>query len=52
MTAVENLKGDINRGAQLFTTIGCNACHTAVQRGAIRITLGTDHNPFNQSFAP
>ncbi len=28
MTAVENLKGDINRGAQLFTTIGCNACHT------------------------
>lgn len=30
----------------------CNACHAATQRGAIRITLGTDHNPFNQSFAP
>jgi hypothetical protein len=32
--------------------LSCNTCHTAVQRGAIRITLGTDHNPFNQSFAP
>lgn len=30
----------------------CNTCHAAVQRGAIRITLGIDHNPFNQSFAP
>jgi hypothetical protein len=30
----------------------CNTCHVAVQRGAIRITLGTNHNPFNQSFAP
>ena len=30
----------------------CNTCHAATQRGAIRITLGTDHNPFNQSFAP
>lgn len=30
----------------------CNNCHAAAQRGAIRITLGTDHNPFNQSFAP
>ncbi len=30
----------------------CNTCHTASRRGAIRITLGTEHNPFNQSFAP
>jgi hypothetical protein len=30
----------------------CNACHIAAQRGAIRITLGTDKNPFNQSFEP
>jgi hypothetical protein len=30
----------------------CNTCHAAAQRGAIRITLGTDNNPFNQSFAP
>lgn len=30
----------------------CNTCHAAVQRGAIHITLGTDKNPFNQSFAP
>lgn len=30
----------------------CNTCHAAVQRGAIQITLGTDKNPFNQSFAP
>lgn len=30
----------------------CNACHVAAQRGAIRITLGTDKNPFNQSFEP
>jgi hypothetical protein len=30
----------------------CNTCHAAVQRGAIRITLGTDNNPFNQSFEP
>ncbi len=30
----------------------CNACHVAAQRGAIRITLGTDKNPFNQTFEP
>jgi hypothetical protein len=30
----------------------CNTCHVASQRGAIRITLGTDKNPFNQTFEP
>lgn len=30
----------------------CNACHTATQRSFIRITSGSDKNPFNQSFAP
>ncbi len=30
----------------------CNACHLATQHGFIRITLGTEVNPFNQSFAP
>jgi hypothetical protein len=30
----------------------CNACHTATQHAFIRITRGTEVNPFNQSFAP
>jgi hypothetical protein len=30
----------------------CNTCHTATQRSFIRITSGSDKNPFNQSFAP
>jgi len=30
----------------------CNACHTASQHAIIRITPGTEVNPFNQSFAP
>jgi hypothetical protein len=30
----------------------CNVCHTATQHGFIRITRGTEVNPFNQSFAP
>jgi hypothetical protein len=30
----------------------CNACHTATQHAFIRITPGTQANPFNQSFAP
>lgn len=30
----------------------CNACHAATQHGFIRITRGTEVNPFNQSFAP
>lgn len=30
----------------------CNACHTATQHAFIRITPGTESNPFNQSFAP
>ena len=30
----------------------CNACHTASQHAFIRITPGTEVNPFNQSFAP
>ncbi len=28
LAAVENSKGDAIRGVQLFTQIGCNACHT------------------------
>jgi hypothetical protein len=30
----------------------CNACHAATQHGFIRITRGTEVNPFNQSFKP
>jgi hypothetical protein len=30
----------------------CNTCHTATQHAFIRITPGTESNPFNQSFAP
>lgn len=30
----------------------CNLCHVTTQRGFIRITRGTDVNPFNQSFQP
>ncbi len=30
----------------------CNACHMATQHGFLRITRGTEVNPFNQSFAP
>ncbi len=30
----------------------CNACHAATTHGIIRITPGTEINPFNQSFAP
>jgi len=29
----------------------CNACHAATTHGIIRITPGTETNPFNQSFA-
>lgn len=31
---------------------GCNACHAATLHGFIRITRGTEVNPFNQSFQP
>ncbi len=31
---------------------GCNECHGATQHGFIRITRGTEVNPFNQSFQP
>ncbi len=30
----------------------CNNCHTATHHGIIRITPGTEVNPFNQSFKP
>jgi len=30
----------------------CNTCHMATQHGFLRITRGTEVNPFNQSFAP
>ena len=30
----------------------CNTCHVATQHGFLRITRGTEVNPFNQSFAP
>lgn len=30
----------------------CNDCHTATAHGFIRITRGTEVNPFNQSFKP
>lgn len=31
--------------------LSCNACHVATQHGFLRITRGTEVNPFNQSFA-
>lgn len=45
---------DVNRMREGMNTIvqACNACHTATQHGFIRITQGTEVNPFNQSFAP
>jgi len=30
----------------------CNQCHVLTQHGFIRITRGTEVNPFNQSFQP
>ncbi len=30
----------------------CNECHGATQHGFIRITRGTEVNPFNQTFQP
>lgn len=30
----------------------CNECHAVTQHGFIRITRGTEANPFNQSFHP
>lgn len=30
----------------------CNACHATTEHGFIRITRGTEVNPFNQSFKP
>lgn len=30
----------------------CNDCHAATQHGFIRITRGTEVNPFNQTFKP
>jgi len=32
--------------------VGCNSCHVATQHGFLRITRGTEVNPFNQSFKP
>lgn len=45
---------DVNRMREDMNAIvqACNACHTATQHGFIRITPGTEVNPFNQSFAP
>lgn len=48
--------GGADRAAMLAGLDGviqsCNACHLATQHGFIRITRGTEVNPFNQSFAP
>lgn len=30
----------------------CNDCHASTQHGFIRITAGTDNNPYNQEFRP
>lgn len=30
----------------------CNACHTATQHEFIKITPGTENNPYNQDFSP
>jgi putative heme-binding domain-containing protein len=49
ITAVENSKGDIARGAQLFTTIGCNACHTVKQDEPLKGPfLGTIANVYRR----
>ncbi len=48
--------GGADRAAMLACLDGviqsCNACHLATRHGFIRITRGTEVNPFNQSFAP
>lgn len=40
------------RGGMVGIVQACNACHAATQHAFIRITPGTEVNPFNQSFAP
>ena len=46
----------LNRDRLMSTLDGiiqsCNACHAATEHGFIRITRGTEVNPFNQSFKP
>lgn len=46
----------LNRDRLMSTLDGiiqsCNACHAATAHGFIRITRGTEVNPFNQSFKP
>lgn len=45
-----------DRGRMLSALDGviasCNQCHVAAKQPLIRITRGTDVNPFNQSFKP
>jgi hypothetical protein len=31
---------------------GCNGCHVTTQHAGIKITLGTETNPYNQDFRP
>lgn len=44
-TSREGLLAGLDRVVQT-----CNECHRATQHGFIRITRGTDVNPYNQSF--
>lgn len=52
--AVESKSNDRERLLTALDAIiqNCNACHIATQRPKLRITRGTEVNPFNQSFQP
>lgn len=52
--AVEARSADRERmlGALDGVVSSCNRCHEASGHGIIRITRGTEVNPFNQSFKP
>lgn len=51
VTAKPANKGQLMKGVETIVQ-GCNACHAATLHGFIRITPGTEINPFNQSFQP
>jgi hypothetical protein len=53
-TATTNRPADREQllGALDAIVQACNQCHVATQHGFLRITRGTEVNPFNQSFKP
>ncbi len=61
LPSYEKIKAAVAGGTTDKTTLldaakvvveSCNTCHAATQRAFIRITAGTEHNPFNQIFTP